>query len=181
MTLPRLLAHVLDGIDELSQGINSGLLSVDQWQREMAHLLYVGHTAAYMEGRDTRDLSPEARRRLGELIGDQVTYLNGFADDVDTEGWREAFKARAALYAGALKHSYSVGRTFHWPLPFHPGDGSTPCLGNCLCRGWEVQIIDEEELDADAYWRTGASERHCTECPQRAAASPYRIRGGKLI
>lgn len=179
MTLPRLLARILDGIDELSAGITSGSLSVDQWQREMAHLLYVGHTAAYMEGRDTRDLSPEARRRLGELIGEQVDYLNNFADTLDSEGWSEGYKARAAMYAGSVKASYWMGKTFDLPLPAHPTQGCEG-LTNCRCS-WDVQWLDPEELDADCYWRLGASEEHCTPCTTRAKDwAPLRVRGGKL-
>lgn len=178
----RVLARILDGIDTLSSGINAGALTVDAWQREMAQLLLVGHVAAYQEGREQDQLSPGARRLIAQIVGEQVDYLNGFADKVAEQGWDDRRdRARAALYAGSTKQAFSRGATFGLPLPFHPGDGGSECLGNCYCR-WEIVWLDQEELDADCYWRLGGRpERHCTTCPSRAANNPYKVRGGELV
>lgn len=176
----RLLARVIAGIDELSDGINAGLLSPTQWHNELANLLLVGHTAAYQEGRGITDLPPGARRLISQLVGEQVDFLNRFLDQVEARGWDDRRdRARAALYAGALKATYSRGVTFGLELPAYPGDGSSECLGNCGCQ-WRVDWIDQEELDADCYWVLGGAERHCRTCPQRAAAwAPLRLRGGR--
>lgn len=177
----RVLARVLDQIDTLSDGINSGALNIDQWQQRMATLLLQGHVAAYQEGRERDDLGPGARRTIGRIVGEQVTYLNRFADQLDTRDWEDRRdRARAALYAGSLKQAFSRGETFGLELPFYPGDGSSECLGNCGCR-WRVVWLDEEELDADAHWELGGAERHCTTCPTRAAQNPYRLRGGVRV
>lgn len=177
----RVLARILDGIDTLSDGINSGALSVDEWQQEMARLLLVGHTAAYQEGRGADELTPGARRIIAQVVAEQVDYLNAFADVVEANGWNDARdRARAALYAGSLKQAFSRGDSFGLPLPFYPGDGSSECLGNCKCR-WRIVWLDREELDADCYWVLGGAERHCTTCPSRAADNPYRVRGGELV
>lgn len=175
----RVLGRVLAGIDSLSDGINAGALSSVEWHNELARLLLVGHTAAYQEGRGQDSLSPGARRLISRIVGDQVTYLNGFLDRVERDGWNDARdRARAALYAGSLKQAFSRGATFGLELPAYPGDGSSECLGNCGCR-WNVVWLDQEELDADCYWLLGGAERHCKTCPQRAAAwAPLRIRGG---
>lgn len=178
--LRRVLARILDGIDELSDGINAGALSVDAWQREMAQVLLVGHVAAYQEGRDASELSPGARRIIAQVVGEQVDYLNRFANEVDARGWDDRKdRARAALYAGSTKQSYWRGASFGLEMPYYPGDGSSECLGNCGCR---LQVIweDEEELNARVRWILGGAERHCRTCPQRAAQEIV-FRGGRRV
>jgi hypothetical protein len=175
------LGRVLDEIDTLSDGMNSGLLNVDQWQQRMANVLIRGHIAAFQEGRNRNELDPQARRMLSGVVGDQVDYLNRFADQLDGRDWDDRRdRARAALYAGSLKQAYSRGETWGLELPFYPGDGSSECLGNCGCR-WRVEWIDQTKGDADCYWQLGGAERHCTTCPTRAADNPYELRGGKLV
>jgi hypothetical protein len=177
--LAPILRRVIGAIDVLSDGINAGVLGVTQWHNDLAQLLLVGHTAAYLEGRGADALTPGARRLIAEIVGDQVRYLNGFAEQVDAAGWNDARdRARAALYAGSLKQAFWRGATFGLDLPYYPGDGSSECLGNCGCR-WRVVWIDQEDLDADCFWELGGPERHCTTCPQRAAAGPIRFRGGE--
>lgn len=179
--LAPILRRVLDGIDTLSDGLNSGALSVTQWHNDMAQALLVGHTAAYLEARGQQTLGAGARAMIADLVGDQVSYLNRFADQIDANGWNDARdRSRAALYAGSLKQAFARGETFGLDLPYYPGDGSSECLGNCGCR-WRVDWIDPEELDADCYWELGGKEHHCKTCPSRAAAGPLRFRKGVRV
>lgn len=178
--LRRLLARLLDDIAIHAEGANVGRLTGDQFQAAMARTITEGHLAAYYLGREVDTLSPQAKRAVTEAAQAQLDYLNPFADEVAAGTYLErpdALAARAALYAGAVKSMWSRATWWDWPLPWHPGDGSTPCLGNCRCF-WEAVVIDAENLDADFIWRMGATERHCGECPSRAANSPYQVRGG---
>lgn len=175
--LRRLLASFLADAATLMDGYAAGHLSSAQWERQMGRLIVEHHLAAYFTGRNTDDLSPQADRELGRRIQAQLDYLAGFASSLDELSEAQA-KARAMLYGGALKATYSRAQHWDWPLPYHPGDGSTPCLGNCTCR-WELDVFDPEELDADARWVLGAAERHCGECPDRSQRI-IRIRGGAL-
>lgn len=177
--LRRVLALLLEGVNTAVDSVASGRLSPDAFQAEMVRRLFEGHVAAYLVGRDVRDLSPQGERLIKNAVKEQIDYLNGFADTIAAEGWREAFAARAQLYAGSIKATFWRARAFGLAMPYYPGDGSTPCLGNCRCS-LETVWQDEEELNAEVYWRLGAEE-HCTECPQRAARSPYRFREGELI
>lgn len=183
--LQRIQARILAGVDELSDGINSGALSVDQWQQEMANLLAVGHAAAWMEGAGTDQVGPVGRREISRLLGEQVTYLNGFADLIDQTGWSDfdaRYRARAALYVGALRATESRAQTLGLPLPYHPADGSTECLVNCKCH-WEVRKAGPDD-DYDCIWRMGSAE-HCQTCRDRARRhserTPLRIRGGEIV
>lgn len=148
-----------------------------QWQREMRTILVRSHLAAYFAGNGGRDLSAYADRALGAAIQQQLDYLAGFAAVLDDLSDAQA-TARALQYTGALKASYSQGKYEVWELPFQPSEGSE-CGNNCRCI-WRLDVIDLEELNADAYWVLSGSES-CPTCDARANDSPYRIRGGVLV
>jgi hypothetical protein len=175
----RLVARLIEELDTLADGINSGALSPVEWHNAVANALLRGHVAAYMEGRDVDDLAPGARKAIGKLVGGQVEYLNKFLDQVEADGWQDGRdRARSAMYARNLVASYERGKTFGLDLPAYPGDGSTQCMTNCKCS-WRIKWIDQEELDADCYWDMGSAE-HCEDCVKRARQwAPLRIRGGE--
>jgi hypothetical protein len=177
--LRRLLDRLLADIGQQSAAMGAGRVSVDQWQAQMAQSLLVGHYAGYMDGRDTRTLSPAEQARVNKRVGEQLDYLNRFAAELDQRGWEDRDGARAALYAGAVKASFWSGRTRGYDLPAQPTEGS-PCMVNCACS-WEMDELDPEELDADFYWRLGPTE-HCRVCIDRAQQwAPLRFRGGERI
>lgn len=165
---------------------------IDTWEREMRQHLARAHTAAFLVGLSERlnvpldspllsekRLSRAERNELKQYVQVQLSYFDGFVADVRAGGMSEAqIRARAALYSGATRGTYSVGRWGNIALPFHPTQGSE-CGANCKCA-WEVVSLGEG--DYDAYWHMGAVETvHCATCPSRAAASPYEIRGGVLV
>ena len=147
-----------------------------EWQRQFEALIVEQHAAAYFAGQGTNTLTARGDRELGALMQSQFDYLAGFAADVDQLSDAQA-RARAALYAGPLRATYSRGQLALWDLPYHPGEG-TPCRGNCHCR-WRIIVEDLEELNAHATWVLGTAE-HCEGCRSRAARSPYVFRAGVL-
>jgi hypothetical protein len=53
-------------------------------------------------------------------------------------------------------------------------------MDNCGCE-WEIEVIDEDNGDYDAYWRLGKL-KNCQTCLERAAQwSPLEIRGSELL
>lgn len=166
--------------------------SIDAWQRGMQRAITRGHTAATLAGIAERlnipldknlisdkRLSRAERDEIKQAVATQLDYLRGFVDDVRADKLSPAqIKARASLYGGATRQTYSQSRWFGIPLPFHPTEGSE-CKVNCRCV-WDVQKLDGDG-NYDAYWRLGAAEKHCTTCPSRANNSPYRIRDGRLV
>jgi hypothetical protein len=176
----RVAQRIAEGITTLGQGVSGGQLSPDQWQAEMARLLMAGGLASYAEGRGVPidQLAPRTRAEIARYLSGQVDYLNRFADEIDADGWKPGYEARAQMYGRSLRALYEKGATFGLPLPAMPGEGSE-CLTNCRCR-WRVEWIDRENLDADCYWVMGQAE-HCPTCQDRADKwAPLRIRGGKL-
>ena len=150
------------------------------WLRAMQAALVKAHTAAYLAGLGERSAGGRVRAWLSKLVGvralpkadrealkqlvaAQLDYLRGFAGALD--GLSEAqIAARAALYAGAVRGTYSRAR--YPKLPFYPGEG-TECKGQCKCS-WQ------DHGDGSYTWVLGAAE-HCATCQSRASGSPYRV------
>lgn len=176
----RVRRRVTEGVETLAQGVNAGALTPDEWQREMAELLLVGHIAAAEEGNGGRRLAPDQEQEVLAIVAEQVDRLNLFADAIDLDGWQPAMLRRALMYVDALGASEQVGRTGRLPLPAYPRDGSTPCLTNCDCS-WRIRWVDRAKGDADCYWRLGVVEDHCDECRRRSRAwAPLRVRGWEV-
>lgn len=182
MGIDDLIAEMRDDTATIWQGLQSGALSVDRWQEMQARSLLVFHTAAYMMGRDKRTLTSREQARIASVVGEQVTYLNRFADVIDSE-WdggdlKAKWLARAQSYAGAVRASYWRGATLGYNLPAYPGDGSSICLGNCGC-GWRIVVLDEDNGDIDAYWQRGKDDS-CETCVERAGKwAPLQLRGNE--
>lgn len=144
------------------------------WLRAMQAALVKAHTAAYMAGQAERlgvsvstlkGLSRAERDDIKQQVAAQLDYLRGFAGALG--GLSEAqIAARAALYAGPVRTTYSRAR--YPKLPFYPGEG-TECKGQCKCS-WQ------DNGDGSYTWVLGASE-HCATCQGRAGGSPYRVEG----
>jgi hypothetical protein len=148
--------------------------SISAWRRQMEVAIRRSQTAAYIAATAERlGVSPSAvkglsraeRKELDARIDAQLTYLDGFVADLKAGKLTMAqAQARANLYSGATRGTYYATR---YPgLNAYPGDGGTPCLGNCKCS-----LEQKGDL---IYWRLNPAE-HCDGCVSRASASPYRV------
>ena len=169
--LERVLADIARSVDAyLGQR-----LSRHEWARQMARTIGDGHRDAYRLGAGVKDMSPEARAFLASAIADQVKYLTGFSQDVRSEHMTPALmKARAALYAGALKGTYYRARFWPWDLPFVPTEGSE-CMVNCTCT---IDVTDAGDGTGLMAWTLGehAHAETCPTCLNRADDSPFTVR-----
>lgn len=162
-----LIDELRDEMDRHIGAFRDGLIDADTFQQRAARDLAEHHVAAYLVGRDDQVIRAADKRILAEVIGNQVDYLNGFADVLaarEDEEWSAALEARARMYAGSLSETYWRGQTRGYTLPYYPGDGGTECITNCRCR-WEID-------GGTAYWRLGAAE-HCSGCVGRGANNPH--------
>lgn len=154
------------------------------WQREIERIIARGHMAAWMAGTAERlgvpvdspllsqvRLSRAERREIQGVVDVQLRYFRGFQADMK-DMTPAQIAARAQLYAGATRATYSSKRWGDWQLPYQPGQG-TECLSQCRCH-WEVQ--DNGDGTGTAVWHLGATERHCVTCPARASQSPYSVK-----
>ena len=173
MPADTLTALALDALKTATGALLRGGSS-SAWLRAMQAALTRAHTAAYMAGQAERlgvsvsalkGLSRAERGDIKQQVAAQIDYLQGFAGALD--GLSEAqIAARAALYAGAVRTTYSRAR--YPKLPFYPGEG-TECKGQCKCS-WQ------DNGDGSYTWVLGAAE-HCATCQGRASGSPYRVEG----
>lgn len=172
--LERLRRLGLSVIQSASDALTGGG-SIGVFRRGMEQAITRSHTAAYIAAtaerlkttpKAIRGLSVIERKELRKQIDGQLKYLDGFISDLKAGKMTMAqAQSRAALYAGSAQATYGQAR---YPgLPFYPGDGGTPCLGNCRCS-WH------DEGDGKFSYQLGAAE-HCAGCVDRAARSPYRV------
>jgi hypothetical protein len=170
----RLMASLIDAMRIRAEAFD--YLGRQEWERQCRRTIIEHHAAAYFAGQGSDRLNARGDRELGALFQAQFDALSRFGDALERGQLSEAqAQARATLYGGALKGTFSRGQYAIWEIPVHPGEGS-PCRSNCKCS-IEVRVLDEEELDADVVWRRSAEES-CDVCIRRAAGSPYRVRGG---
>lgn len=174
--LKHLTGALIDQLAALATGLP--FLGVDEWRRQFEVLIIQYHAAAYFAGKGKDELDARGDRLLGATMQQQIDRLAKFAEVAESLSEAQ-LTARSALYAGALKASYSQGQhSGLLDLPFYPGDGGTECLGNCKCA-WDVTIEDAEDLDARAVWTLHAEES-CQGCLDREAGNPYVFVGGVL-
>lgn len=169
--LRALLAQALDSVRYQMDGLESGRLTVDDWQQGMAQDMLTYHIAAYLTGTGSTSadaLDDAARKTLASVVGAQVDYLNAFADaidaaDVDPDQFAR-WRAQAALYAGSTKQSYWRGAA-GVDLPCYPG-GCEECYGNCRCS---VEVRDD-----GVWWICSDDDRSCDACRERGQTwTPY--------
>jgi len=178
--LSDLTGKALSDFEHEMDGLLSGRMTPEDWRTTIGTDLYVYHLAAYLAGAASADVTPAVKTAVADLVNRQFDYLDQFYATIDAAGpdaMQEAWRARLALYAGALKATYSRGAFQDWPLPFHPTEDSE-CMVNCRCT-WRLDVLDDEAGNADAYWETDRREV-CPTCVDRAGGNPYMIRDGAL-
>lgn len=84
----------------------------------------------------------------------------------------------AKQFSGSVvqAHSQARARFMGIALPAHPGDGSTPCRGNCRCQ-WRIRSERDERggWSWSAYWIDVDDGRTCDVCDRRSRQwNPYK-------
>ncbi len=160
-------ALALDAIQQID-------FSKPGWPKAMEAIIARAHTAAAIAAIADRagvkvdsglfkGLSKAERSVIKAVVQKQLDYLKGFVAAAPNMSEAQ-IKARATLYAGAVKGTFS--QTRYPSLPFHPADGGTPCLTNCKCS-WNDQ-------GGGVYLWTLHADEHCSGCVTRQSGNPYR-------
>lgn len=171
--LETLRAQPLSLIGPATQSLADGG-SIGAWRKQMDVAIRRSQTAAYIAATAERlgttpalvkGLSKAERKELDKRIDAQLKYLDGFVADLKAGKLTMAqAQARAAMYAGATRGAFYATR---YPgLNAYPGDGGTPCKGNCKCS--------LEQRDGGLWWVLHPAE-HCDGCVSRASGSPYKV------
>jgi len=172
--LQDLANQFLDGqqrrIDSLMTELADQRIALSYWENSMREVIKDAHGVAYVLGRGGRNaMHATDWGRVGRYVQGQFTYLNQFARDIAGGQVSQAqAQVRARLYIGSARAALSRGAASAaggLALPQYPGDGSTPCLGNCRCW-WQ---LTRTQTDWQARWMSVADINSCEECVARGA------------
>lgn len=182
--LQRVIRDAETPIEALSEAMQAGQITIEQWQEAMRAAIIEAFEAAGRAGADVARIVDEFQAIIDQLTDVQSAFLENFADDIDLNGWLNAYNARALMYASAAKQAYWHGDVLRQtgrflPLPAMPAEG-TQCLSHCKCS-WRIETVNAEAGDYDAFWRRNV-EDSCQTCIEREALwSPLRIRNGEIV
>jgi hypothetical protein len=160
-------------VDDYATNLETGDWTVGQFEGEMRKRLKNAYIAEYVLGKGgASQMTQSDYGRLGAMLKKQYKFLRSYLDDItagkETNG---TARERGKNFIGSARQAFSRGRgrAYGLDLPFHPGDGGTPCHGNCRCS-WE---IEEDHTQWRAYWHVTAN-KPCVGCIARQGeASPY--------
>lgn len=178
--LERLIRRLTEQIDDETTALELGQITPDGWQSQLKTLIERYTGAAWKAGQGGAALERPDIAKIKGLVQAQAAYLDKFTIEIkDGSRWENGWNSRAAMYAESIKAPYWAAKTKMLPLPAMPTEGSQ-CLTRCKCM-WDVEMVDAEAGDYNAYWRLGSGES-CQTCAERAAQwSPLQVRGGELL
>lgn len=176
--LERLVALARAAMGDASASLAAGG-KLKAWEREMERTIATAHTATYLAATAERlKIAPDspllARSRLSRAeraditaaVEAQLAYLRRFTADIAAEGLSDAqIAARAKMYAPAVRSFYYQQRWRGWAIPEELIPGNQKCLTNCRCT---ISVRDNGDGTGTLIREMGATEEHCTECPELA-------------
>lgn len=177
--LDALIERLKELIDLATDGLIGDLGSSAEYQEIMSELLTRYHTAAYLVGADTDDISPAARRKIVDGVANQLAFLERFVTEIQGAAeFQAGWEARARSYAESVKEPYWEGKVKLLPLPAMPGEAfSTQCGQNCRCE-WVIKKVGAN--DYEARWTLNPAE-HCQTCLERSRTwNPLKVIDGEL-
>jgi hypothetical protein len=185
------------GIRAAIRGLWSGALSFEQAWRAMNDTLYYGITQAWHEGLaqlgiKPADMSPTEQIGLQQYILDQLSYLDGFLNDVDAGSKANGGKltpqlARADLWEQRYNEAREKAKSMasvNPPLKWEYGDTVEHC-GDC--SRVEGRVYRKETWDRYGWvpqspqLECGGWQCDCRRVPTTEPCTPGRppsIRGG---
>lgn len=167
-------------IAQISDGLEDGRKSVQQWLLEMRNAVRDVHLAQFLFGKGgINTVIQEDIDRVNERVKDQWLYLQDFARAIVAGSLSiRQIRARAANYGESSTRNFSEGRAraYNLVLPNYPADGTTECLIRCRCH-WRLEKVDDETYNA--FWTLDPLAQHCPTCLRYAATyDPYVAKVG---
>lgn len=187
--LDRLIGLALASIEDATAAYLDGG-DARAWRAAMGRAIATAHQAAQLTAQAERGAGGRLRGALARLVGAdpqalmgraerealrdaveaQLRYLDGFARDLPNLSPAQV-AARAAMYGPAIRSFYYQERWGEWEIPDSLLPGRQQCLTNCKCR---ISVRDNGDGTGTLTREMGATEAHCTECPE--LAGEYQVR-----
>jgi len=158
-------------VEAVCAELASGDLSVEAWTQQMRAIVKQTTIEQYLLGHGgVKTMTQSDWGRIGYQLREQYGYLQNFAHNIDAGGalTDAQIAARAVLYVNASWVVYEQAHELAWNvrLPARPGDGSTPCRGNCRCA-WRYEP-HEDTNEVWVFWQLDPGANHCDECVSRS-------------
>lgn len=164
--LQKIGRHLLERLDSLTDDLIGGTLTPAQYREAVARALITDQAAAYMLGADTKRLTLDDQRTITQWNKFQLGYLDGFVSDIESGRYADSeamLRARARMYAGAVKAPYYAGKAQGWIIPDWLLPGLQECRSNCKCRLSDVR--DNGDGSGVISRAMNGPEPHCGTCP----------------
>lgn len=164
-------------IDNLTDLLSEENADLQRWVDEFIAMLAVAFINYYLLGIGGQaNMTSERWQELQGLMDNQLGYMQGFANDIQTGSMSLAqLAARTAMYfasaAGAYHHAKAT--RYGLILPAYPRDHSTRCKSYCRCR-WDIKEFEDRW---EATWKLGLPlTEHCEDCVTRSQTwKPYVV------
>lgn len=176
----RLADGFKDDAAEIAADLVNGDIDLTEWAKAFASLISHGITTGFQLGLGVDVLDQRSSAIVTGLIQTQYSYAGPFAQavsdaiDAGTPMSQEAIASRSGLYAGGVIQSHEFGQADRYDisLPAYPGDGSTPCMGNCRCY-WSIEANGTVIVPT---WVAIDDAHTCDECARRGEQwAPYDL------
>lgn len=180
--LQELAVAYSEEIGLLMLALQGGSITVEQWYSSFESIMTRFMLSASMIGVSSVILPALVSANVTVQAAAQIAYLTRFRDAIILAGGVVTlpFMARAQMYVNNVLQPFWVGRTHTLPLPKQPTEDSE-CGNKCRCH-WDLQWIDKENGDCDAFWLMDAHAEHCPTCKQRGKDwAPLEIRKWELV
>jgi hypothetical protein len=162
-------------IDDYAANLESGDMTLGQFETEMRLRLKRAYVSEYVLGRGGRgQMTPSDWGRVGNMLRGQYGYLRQYLDDLSSGAETRGTAAnRARNFLGSARQSFSraLGRRYGLDLPAHPGDGGTECYGNCFPGSSVVEARAVQR--AYRRWHEGSVVTITTARGDALTATPY--------
>ncbi len=156
-------------VETLTRALADESISLAQWERGMRRLITSAYLGQYALGRGgLKAMRADDDAEVARVVEGQFAFLRQFALAIADWTMTEAqIVARGQIYLAGSVETFERGRAAGWgvALPAYPGDGGTPCLGNCRCR-WELERDGEQTRATWVLHAAGAEA--CPGCVDRA-------------
>lgn len=152
-------------VRDLAQALAAGWVSIGSWREQMGEIQRETYGIMAALGRGgLAAMQPDDWERVNAQLAHQQPFLERFASEIEQGRLTvDQIGARSELYVGTSVQAFEAARAAAWgdpDLPELPGDGSTPCGGNCRCS-WSIKAT---AVAWECTWHGSNDERTCNGC-----------------
>jgi len=126
----------------------SGKVTRDEYLKLQRNTIRTHFTKSFLAGKQfaqstEKELTSDEKNFISYQLGQEMKFMNRFADDIINNRGKMDYNRRMSMYAGGVDPMFEFGNLAYLP----------------------------EEIEI--HWRLGATDKHCVDCISIAMKSPY--------